>query len=403
MRMPRCGSCLKKGTICDFTAWCASVIPVYEKAFAQMVPADGLLAYPPPCPSFESQDVELLRHYASQSSLTLSPKDTLSVFQVNVPSEAKSHLYLMHSVLAFSALHLSFVDVRNRGKLSQLASKQHELALAAFRESVQEVNQDNSGAITAFSFLTVVYTLGLPIVYGFSSVPSPLLSFLEVLQVLRRAWSAINPGIMGVERGHLQELIKPVVPSVRKQCLMHAKAKKVVRFLNYFLDTSPVCEKENYHIYSDALAHWEHFVMNSPCRPPLWAHALVWPMTVPHPFFQLMLERKPCAMVILANWMIALYRAPNMWFNAWAKEVVADIWNAADDETRKALLWPGEVCNVIPKKDHPTDCVCWDCREGTVYVQVRDAAAAVLVDRTKKPEDGVVNPPSPAWSTSSWI
>jgi len=346
--------------------------------------------------------VALLRHYATQSSLTLAPRDTLSVFQTSVPGEAKSHLYLMHSVLAFSALHLSFVDVRNRWRLSQLASKQHELALASFRKSVQEVNQDNSGAITAFSFLTIVYTLGLPIVYGFASVPSPLLSFLEVLQVLRRAWSAINPNVMGVDRGNLQELIKPV-PSRRKDCPMHTKAEKVVRFLKYFIDTSPVCEKENYAIYSEALAHWEYFVMNSPCKPPLWAHALVWPMTVPYPFFQLMLDRKPCAMVILANWMIALYRAPNMWFNAWAKEVVSDIWNAADEETRKALLWPGEVCNVIPKKDHPDDCVCWDCREGTQYVKVRDDAAAVLVDRTKKVEEGVTHPPSPPWSTSSWL
>jgi hypothetical protein len=346
--------------------------------------------------------VELLRHYGSQSSLTLAPRDTLSVFQVNVPGEAKSHLYLMHSVLAFSALHLSFVDVRNRGRLSQLASKQHELALAEFRKTVQEVNEDNSGPITAFSFLTVVYTLGLPIVYGFASVPSPLLSFLEVLQVLRRAWSAIKPGLMGVESGSLGQLIKPS-PSPRKQCPMHTKAEKVVRFLNYFLDTSPVCEPENHHIYKKALAHWEYFIMHSPCKPPLWANALVWPMTVPYPFFELMLERRPCAMVLLAIWMIALYRAPSMWFNAWAKEVETEIWNTADDETREALLWPAEVCNIIPKKDHPSDCVCWDCREGTQYVKVRDDASAVLVDRTRKMEDGIAAPPSPVWSTSSWL
>jgi hypothetical protein len=371
----------------------------------RVIPADGLLAYPPPLPTFETQDVELLRHYATQSSLTLSPRDTLSLFQVNVPGEAKSHLYLMHSVLAFSALHLSFVDIQNRGRLSQLASKQHEQALAAFRESVHEVNQDNGSAITAFSYLTIVYTLGLPIVYGFASVPSPSTSFCEVLQVLRRAWSAIDPTQKGVESGTLRELIKPV-PHQRKACVMHTKAAKVVRFLNYFLDTSPACEKENEPTYREALAHWEYFVMNQPCKPPLWAHALVWPMTVSHSFFQLMLERKPFAMVMLAIWIIALYRAPNMWFNAWAKEVVTDIWNMADEETKKALMWPVEVIGIIPKKDHPSDCVCWDCREGTQYVKVRDAAAAVLVDRTKEAGDEVTNPPPPAWSTPlavSWL
>lgn len=365
------------------------------------MPADGLLPCPPPLPTFEAQDVELLRHYATQSSLTLAPRDTLSVFQVNVPGEAKSHLYLMHSVLAFSALHLSFVDVRNRGRLSHLASKQHEQALAAFRDSVQEVTQDNGSAITAFSYLTVVYTLGLPIVYGFASVPSPSSSFIEVLQVLRRAWSAINPAANGVERGKLWELIKPA-PHQRKSCVMHDKAARVVAFLNYFLDTSPICEPENQAIYREAVAHWEYFVMNSPCKPPLWAHALVWPMIVPYSFFELMLEKKSFPMVLFAVWIIALYRAPNMWFNAWAKEVVRDVWNTADDETRKALMWPAEVCGIIPKKDHPSDCVCWDCSEGTQYIKVRDAAAAVLVDRTKTGH-GFSTPPSPAWSTSSWL
>jgi hypothetical protein len=340
--------------------------------------------------------MELLRHYATQSSLTLSPRETLSLFQVNVPGEAKSHLYLMHSVLAFSALHMSFVDIRNRNRHTYIASKQHERALLEFRSSVTEVNQHNGGAITIFSFLTAVYTLGLPVVFGFESVTSPLSTFIGILAVLRQAWTAVGSAQQSVATGNLHDLVTPE-PSQANICVMHAKGAKVIRFLNYFLDTSPACEPEYQRIYRDTLEHWERFFMNMPCKPPLWSHALVWPMTVPQPFFQLLLEQRPMALVLLATWLIGLYRAPNMWFNQWAKEVTGEIWKISDDETRKALMWPAEVCGVIEKKYHPQGCVCWDCREGSPYLKVRDAASAVLVDRTRNTpgEDSSTSPPPP--------
>ncbi|KAF2245534.1 hypothetical protein BU26DRAFT_70686 [Trematosphaeria pertusa] len=355
-----------------------------EKTFAQALPAGAMLAYPMPLPTFDAEDVELLRHYATQSSLTLSPRDTLSLFQVNVPGEAKTHLFLMHSVLAFSALHLSCVNKGKRDQYIQAASRQHQQALTSFRESVSEVNIDNCGAITAFSFLTVVYTLGLPIVFGFSSTPSPAYAFLDVLQVLRRAWSAIGPALIGVEKGKLRELIRPI-PSKRRSCPMHAKGGRIIRFLEQYLESSPIIEPEYRHIYRQALAHWEHFFLNMPCKPPLWANALVWPMTVSSAFFELLMEKRPFPMILIAVWSIALDRAPNMWFNAWGKRIIGDIWDISDEEMKEALVWPAEVVGVIPPKFHPEGCVCWSCREGDhtdPTLLVRDAAAAVLVDRT---------------------
>lgn len=335
-----------------------------------------------PLASFDSDDLGLLRHYATTSSLTLAPQRSVFLFQVSVPGEAKSHMYLMHSVLAFSALHLSIVDTRNRARHINSAFRQHHAALASFREQVKEVTAENGSAITAFSFLTLVYTIGIPVVFGFDSNTSPLSSFIEILTVLRGAWNALGPNMAGVENGRLRELVKPP-PFKRKSCVMHVMGGKVVRSLLYFLDTSPIVEQEHRQTYREALIHWERFFMNSPCNPPLWANALVWTMTAPHAYFELLRQKRPFALIIFANWAIGLVRAPNMWFNAWAKEVVADIWHISDEETRKGLLWPAEVCGIIPKSFHRPDCVCWECREGDPYLKVRDQAAAVLVDRTR--------------------
>jgi hypothetical protein len=404
MRMPKCGNCTKWGTTCDFTAWSAAVRPLIEKQFAEsvlyFVPAYhahetthteryrrtlatvDALAYPMPLASFDADDLGLLRHYATTSSLTLAPKESLFLFQVNVPGEAKSHLFLMHSVLAFSALHLSVIDTRNRDRHMHNAFKQHHEALVCFRDTVKEVTVENGGAVTAFSFLILVYTIGLPIVFGFNDETSPLDSFIDILHVLRGAWAALGPNMAGVESGNLRELVKPQ-PKKMKPCVMHAMGAKVVRSLSHFLDTSPIVEDEHRQTYREALMHWERFFMNSPCKPPLWANALVWTMTAPHAYFKLLQEKRPFALIIFANWAIALVRAPNMWFNAWAREVVADIWQISSEETRRGLMWPAEVCGIIPKNFHPQDCVCWACREGDPYLAVRDNAAAVLVDRTR--------------------
>jgi hypothetical protein len=230
--------------------------------------------------------------------------------------------------------------------------------------------------------LILVYTIGLPIVFGFNDETSPLDSFIDILHVLRGAWAALGPNMAGVESGNLRELVKPQ-PKKMKPCVMHAMGAKVVRSLSHFLDTSPIVEEEHRQTYREALMHWERFFMNSPCKPPLWANALVWTMTTPHAYFKLLQEKRPFALIIFANWAIALVRAPNMWFNAWAREVVADIWQISSEETRRGLMWPAEVCGIIPKNFHPQDCVCWACREGDPYLAVRDTAAAVLVDRTR--------------------
>lgn len=59
----------------------------------------------------------------------------------------------------------------------------------------------------------------------------------------------------------------------------------------------------------------------------------------------------PQLAVRFANMMCTL-----VWFNEWGKEVIADIWYSADEEMKKALVWPAEVVGVISKKFHPPDC-----------------------------------------------
>ena len=53
-------------------------------------------------------------------------------------------------------------------------------------------------------------------------------------------------------------------------------------------------------------------------------------------------------------------------------------------------------------------CVCWACHEGSSYVKVRDAAAAVLVDRTRPDRDvssaeGSVSPEVQHVSPQRWL
>ena len=334
------------------------------------------LAYPTPSSILDFRDLELLHHYATRTSLTLAAKETLPIWQVDIPGEAKTHLFLMHSLLALSALHLSYVWPEKRDQYVHVANQQHEHALSSFRSSVRAITSDNGSAVTAFSFLTVVFSAGLPIVFGFSGTPNPTSTFIDILQVLRRAWSAVDNVLPGIENGALGPLIKQA-PNSGKSCSMHVRGREVLDFLQRYNETSPDCE-EHKAIYQEALTSLTTFFTNIPNTPPLWGNSLIWPTSVSDEFFQLLQEKKSFPLILLAHWCVPVFRSPSLWFNAWAKNIVADIWKMLDGESRNAVIWPAEQVGFIPRELHSNMCLCLDCRPDAVPGTYCKESAAVL-------------------------
>lgn len=340
---------------CRFFSWCFGRLTSHHST----IHSHTHFTYVTPDPLLDAMGLELLHHYANRASLTLSTENTLSIWQESVPAEAKAHRFLMHSLLAVSALHLSYAGLDKREAYALIANRQYKKALDTFRLTVGAINCTNGNAVTAFSFLTVVFSVGVPLVSGFSRTPNPTSAFIDILQVLRQAHVAVSPVLSGVMKGALGPLIESP-PGGGKSCAMHEKGREVLDALKPLIEQSTETE-EHRIIYTAALLALKTFAANMQDVPPSWANCLSWPIWVSPEFFQLLQDKQPMALVLIAYWSVPVYRSPNLWFNTWAKIVVADIWTMLDGQWKLAVTWPAEQVGFIPRELHEQPCLCLQC------------------------------------------
>lgn len=102
-------------------------------------------------------DLRLMFHYTSQVSGTITGagiSDT-SIWSYDIPMLAFQYPFLMHSILAFSATHLS----RTEKGLDQCVTCHRGEALRLLREAVLDINADNTDALVALALILIMDSL----------------------------------------------------------------------------------------------------------------------------------------------------------------------------------------------------------------------------------------------------
>jgi hypothetical protein len=112
-------------------------------------------------PSFYSSlspsDTDLLNHYLTSASHSISTSTTASLWLAHIPPIAQQQPFL-HGILALSALHLSHISPTKSPSLIITANTHQSLAMPLFRTAITNVTISNSEAVLAFSHLLVLYS-----------------------------------------------------------------------------------------------------------------------------------------------------------------------------------------------------------------------------------------------------
>lgn len=90
---------------------------------------------------------------------TISGIRSPELWQFTVPQLAVQFPFLMHGMLALSALHLAKLRPERRRKLITKATTNESQALPSYRSTVKNPNQENIHAIFAFSGFVAQYSL----------------------------------------------------------------------------------------------------------------------------------------------------------------------------------------------------------------------------------------------------
>lgn len=301
--------------------------------------------------------------------------DTMSSLEIsreqckNAAEEILRHAlqtpYLMHEILSFSATHLSTLRPSQRSFLRNQATELQTSALSLFNASMQNTsrNDPSSDYVSRFVFSSLLgsHMLHDTILYrdgDFNAFIDDFVRFLHVTKGvtihIKGSWedlheTALKPFLVAGEKalhgGEVEfapelENLEMLLKSADLGPTSAKAYENALRFLKaaYFADRQVAG--------SDFLLDGNSVLYGA--RTGVWA----WPILVSSEYTELILQRRPEALAILAHYAILLHRYRNSWMigdgGRYMIEAITkylgpywEPWLAAPNEELKASLAPG--------------------------------------------------------------
>ncbi|GLI81206.1 hypothetical protein PoHVEF18_009579 [Penicillium ochrochloron] len=367
---PTCSNCAKRHSECEYGSSSSLLWANEEPAVARQSsrasgsdsghPSDSILSSPPadslgilgrlsgdgvtaattPTAALNLHDLELMMHWCNDTYHTLSRNERTDLVWRNVvPEEALSHPFLMHGILALSALHLARTGPepsRRAAYLNRAVTHQNQ-ALALFRELLGDINESNAKAMFAFAGIVVVYTFGFP---HTPDVQDPWTCVDDLYQVL-----VLTRGVQQVIRSPADYLSHSNFAPILQVEEVHARLPDdATATINNLHEANEVCgardqshETEVYTATIDNVAEmlsWVYGGMTASVIAGRWA------IKLPPRFLELLREREPMALVMLAHFGVLLQFLKHRWcFDEWCVRVAKAVWMLLDDQWRPLVHW----------------------------------------------------------------
>ncbi|PGH00362.1 hypothetical protein GX51_05861 [Blastomyces parvus] len=249
------------------------------------------------------QELELMHHYATTACAVFADYEVYrSIWQVAVPREAQSYQFLMHVILAISALHISHLRESDPGSGSsykELARTQYHDAVASFRSMVPRMTDSNSSAVFAFSNLTVYFAFGSSkFSVNNGRMEDPIGELLDVFTLLRKAMETIRSSWDSLSDGPLAILLQRG-PGITDRRYLPPDIAMGLELMEQFCQSVPNIRdsdgkiNETYQVAIKQL--WDSFVMAETKRKD-WSMALRFPIIFSEEILQSLRRRDPTAL-----------------------------------------------------------------------------------------------------------
>lgn len=332
--------------------------------------------------------LELLHNYSTLTSQTLSADPVLrNAWRINAPREGFRHGFVMRSIFALSALHMSQFTTSDRGRQDmylQLARAEHGMALREIATALSEASAENCSAIYISAALIFLYAWACP------RQPGDI--FLVSGEVGAADWVFLLRGIRSIMEAWRDELLRgPFSPMIRKgqdrvggtnpvmltspawlvtaehaqlvylrRTVMQAAAgedaqtaaayqRSIDRLersycYTYYRSTNPVSTPSNGSSPADddAIQRYGNLAAAVP-GPALTSNVYYWLYCMEDGFIDLIVQRKPLALVVFAYFCVLLrFLSSCWWMQGWTTHLLQEIWDLLDEEHRLWIRWPIE-------------------------------------------------------------
>ncbi|KAF2754923.1 hypothetical protein EJ05DRAFT_540960 [Pseudovirgaria hyperparasitica] len=292
-----------------------------------------------------SQDLQL--HPVKHVATLVQSTSRLHVFQVALPQLAFSHEYLMHGILALSALHLAYRCPGRRNEYTLMATYHEQIALGEFRAALSQVTQDNCHALLALGALLAIMPFAstasqrslIPIIPSMDEIAQSFHLIQGIKNILQ------SPSAIGiVQNGPLGPLLRcgsPVAPGTLGGAFAESLDK-----LEHLNNGGIVCKSmpADHIACKGAIAGLRQTYALIRAEDVVREFAVwTWPSLVPARFLDLIRQRHPMALVILAHFGVLSNLFVNSWFlRGWGACVLQGVVGELDAAGLGMRRWVDE-------------------------------------------------------------
>ncbi|KAL3476773.1 hypothetical protein BJX99DRAFT_227315 [Aspergillus californicus] len=357
---PQCSSCHNRNLICEYlkprapTTWpkiksrtsTPSISPpakaspsMVEPAFMEYQDIMEPSATGSPSRELNIQDLELMMQWCTTTHRSVSRNSTVEcIWQAVVPREAMNHQFLMHGILALSALHLAVTsDGDTKEHYIRMSQAHQSQALFGLRKVSGKLKPYHCNAAFTMSNLMMIFSFALSEITGQNPSRSPLDELYQVFTTTRESVDVLTDMTEWIGNGELKPLLQydkaqPKMPDTSRLAIM-----SLVQLNANLAHQDPHHDKD---VYDTTIKHLGYSLDRVSRGGETMIIAFQWIFQVPSKYMELYREREPFALVILAHYAVIIhFLRRHWWMGEWANRLIQDIGQHLDANWRNSISW----------------------------------------------------------------
>lgn len=282
-------------------------------------------------------NIDLIIHWFTKTVHTVNPPTNLAAKEISqtvILEQARKQPFLLHGLLALSALHLA--DSHSDPEpYTKIATIHHTQGLELYYSILSNINKENYSASIAFAAITIMYAFGISRPGGTKTSGIGLIDRLSQIFLLSHGWQSVVDAADGLDRG----TGAPIFPAPHSHTGDLPTATEAA-----FARLNDMNHDRDVAVYTLAISTLKsvfHDLEMDGDNPHI---ALQWAHMVPKEFLDLLHKRQNLALVIVGHYCIVLDALKEVWWiSGWGKNLFGVILTNTDSSYREVLEWPRQM------------------------------------------------------------
>lgn len=254
---------------------------------------------------------------------------------MGVAQQGYTHQFLMHAILAISALHLAYLKPESRVLYSVVSTKHQSRAINLFNTTCTHITEDNCHAAFVLSSLVPLCACAWPAINPSDSPIDDIVKLFTLVRgvhdILRYSWDWVN-------QGPFADIIPKEMPSVALPAGLQKRLDSLEPLLHG-------CDPDGSATLAGALSELKYVysVVLAQTAGREIGMVLMWSIKMPYEFILLIQQRNLPALVVSAYYCVLLHSHEDYWFvRGWGSRVLGAIVDSMPLTWREWIQWPTE-------------------------------------------------------------